>query len=146
MILIKETAGDSLQGDIDGANCFFVCSFDFDDGTVQVYLNGRLKVRGWDDGFHVQVPRTVVMHEPPQVGDSLEVEYKAFTRTGGGAPGGRPEAPAITPLTPGASASEDRPQEIAQNLEPDIAGRGAARGMILPTELRPVILKPEEIS
>lgn len=118
MILLKETAGDTLTGAIDGSNVHYVCSFDFNADTVNVYVNGRLKIRDWDDGFVVLPPRTVAMKEALLLGDSLEVEYKSDTRTGGGALGGCPEAPLASILAPGVETGQDVPGMATQNLEP----------------------------
>jgi hypothetical protein len=90
MILITEAAGDSLTGLINGSNRVFVTSFNFVSAQVNVYMNGRLKVRDWDDGFTVTEPRTVTMKEAPEVGDSLHIEYQSTVRGGGGALGGVP--------------------------------------------------------
>jgi len=95
MILIKEQGAHDPEGTvlgaIDGSNQVFVVSFDFAPETVNVYVNGRRKFRGFDDGFDVLAPRTVVTREALQSGDTLEIEYKSDTKTGGGALGGCPE-------------------------------------------------------
>lgn len=109
MITLKETAGDTLVGVVDGANTEFYTSFDFTPETVQVFWNGRLKVRDWDDGFLVQGTRKVVMKEAPLAGDSLEIEYQAEVRTGGGADGGCPSAPQATIIQPDTLTGQETP-------------------------------------
>ena len=99
MITVKETAGDTLVGAIDGANTVFLTTFDFD-GLVNVFLNGMLKQASLDDGYTATAPRTVTMKEAPLVGDTLEIEYKADVKTGGGALGGCPEAVRVNELVP----------------------------------------------
>lgn len=120
MITLKETAGDTLVGAIDGVNTEFYTSFDFQAETVQVFWNGRLKVRDWDDGFLVQGTRKVVLKEAPLVGDSLEIEYQANVQTGGGADGGCPSAPEATIIQPDTLTGEDTPgmgsEEMASAL------------------------------
>jgi hypothetical protein len=106
--MLKETAGDTLTGAVDGANTVFVVSYDFQTGTpVNVYLNGRLKVASWDDGYTTTEPRTVTMKEAPLVGDTLEVEYQtSFIKTGGGAEGGIPCPPRTDPHKPSLTVEE----------------------------------------
>jgi hypothetical protein len=124
MITIKETAGDTLVGAIDGTNIEFYTSFPFVPETVQVFWNGRLKVRDWDDGFTIQSPTKVVLKEAPLPGDSLEIEYESGTRTGGGADGGCPDAPKITIIQPGTISGEDTPGMISEKLSAKLAAPG----------------------
>lgn len=100
MILIKDTAGDTLGGAINGINRVFTTRADFDPDRVHVYLNGLLKVASWDDGYTVTPPRTVTLKEAPVAGDSLEIQYMAPIRGGGGALGGVPAAPQAVALRP----------------------------------------------
>jgi len=126
MITIKETAGDTLIGAIDGANAEFYTSFPFVPETVQVFWNGRLKIRDWDDGFVVQSPTKVVLKEAPLPGDSLEIEYQSGTRTGGGADGGCPSAPKITIIQPGTFTDEDTPGMNSDKLSSKLTAKGNA--------------------
>lgn len=146
MILLKETGGDTLQGAIDGVNTAFVCSFDFQADTVQIYVNGRLKLKDWDDGFWVQPPRTVILKEAPLTGDSLEIEYQSPTKTGGGAEGGRPSPPVVETFVSTVAAGEDRPSQEAVILEPAMTSQGQPIPVTLAEDVRPAMLKPEEIS
>ena len=73
MITLKETQGDTLQGVIDGVNTDYLVSYDFITDKVNVYVNGRLKIKDWDDGFTVTPPRTVSLKEALLIGDSLEI-------------------------------------------------------------------------
>ena len=142
MILLKETAGDTLTGAIDGSNKIFLTSFDFTPETVNVYLNGRLKIRDWDDGFWVTGTRLVTMKEPPLLGDTLEVEYRSETRTGGGALGGIPSAAEMEIIRPvSESEGEDLPSVMAKPLVP-INTSGEDRPAVSSRgELKPVIIR-----
>lgn len=139
MILLKETAGDTLTGAVDGSNVHYVCSFDFNADTVNVYVNGRLKIRSWDDGFVVLPPRTIAMKEALLPGDSLEIEYKSDTRTGGGALGGVPGAPETMILEPGVAGESLVPDTTANNLQAT-ATADLEKPSLLATSLRPVII------
>jgi hypothetical protein len=144
MILLKETAGDTLVGGIDGANTEFTTTFDFTAETVNVYLNGRLKLRDWDDGFWVVGTRTVVMKEPPELGDTLEVEYRSDTKTGGGASGGVPQAATVQVLKPEAEGEgEHVPDVQAQELAPSSTSSEHKPGVSSRGELRPVIVRDD---
>lgn len=119
MITIRETQGDTLQGAVDGVNRSYLTSYDFyDDIHVNIYVNGRLKVRDWDDGFEVTLPKQVTLKEALLPGDSLEVEYWSGAPTGGGADGGCPCAPETDILYPGAEIDEDVPEVLADAVEP----------------------------
>jgi len=144
MIQLKETAGDTLVGVIDGTNITYVCSFDFNPDTVNVYVNGRLKIRDWDDGFVVLSPRTVKMKEPLLLGDSLEIEYKSNTQTGGGALGGCPNAPTVAILEPGVQASQDIPGALATNMEPTSFAQ-ENRPTLATDSLTPAIIAPRSV-
>lgn len=144
MILVKETAGDTLVGAVDGTNTAFATSFDFTPETVHVYLNGRLKIRDWDDGFWVTGVRLVIMKEPPLLGDTLEVEYRSDTRTGGGALGGIPAPPLIEILHPAVeSAGEHVPETLAGELAPTSSSRENKPGVSSKGELRPMIIRDD---
>jgi hypothetical protein len=135
LITLKETVGETLSGAIDGVNTDYLCSFDFIPDAVNVYVNGLLKIRDWDDGFLVVGTRTVRMKEPLLTGDSLEVEYKADVLTGGGAPGGVPPAATITENTPMQSTSENKPatsptENIPANAAKDLAPSLFARSLV----------------
>ena len=145
MILLKETQGDTIVGVIDGANQHYVCSFDFHPDTVNVYVNGRLKIRDWDDGFVVLPPRTIAMKEPLLAGDSLEIEYRSNTQTGGGALGGCPNPPEIAVLQPGVAAEGLVPETTAENMHASTEV-GHDRPSLLAESLVPVIISSNEPS
>lgn len=145
MIVIKETAGDSLQGTIDGVNKTFEATNEFlDSDSVDIYVNGRLKVRSWDDGFSVVLPKTVILNEAPLVGDSLTIEYKHPAMTGGGADGGCPSAPEIVIIKPETQAMEYSPGVLSENIEPGMSSNGELSSSVFTESLRPVILTSEE--
>lgn len=144
MILLKETAGDTLSGAIDGANTQFTTTFDFVPETVNVYLNGRLKVKDWDDGFWVTGTRLVTMKEPPLLDDTLEIEYRSDTKTGGGALGGVPAAPQTTVLKPDAEpAGENVPNTMAKDLKPCSTSQGQRPTLSSEGELVPVLFRDD---
>lgn len=143
MIRLKETAGDTLTGAINGVNTVYVTSFDFDIGSVNIFVNGRLKVRELDDGFTPQAPRTVILKEALLIGDSLEVEYKSDVATGGGADGGCPEPPQITIAKPTTNSEEYKPGMTMDNLDPSLTADELRLSMIA-DRLKPVIITPEE--
>jgi len=144
MITIKETQGDTLQGTIDGINTVYVASYDFfDDQRVSIFVNGRLKIREWEDGFTVVLPRTVILNEPLLVGDSLEVEYQSGIATGGGADGGCPSAPEIVILTTVLETEQDVPSAMLEELEPDTFIDSPGMDISL-ENLRPDIIMSEE--
>lgn len=143
MILIKETAGDTLEGAIDGANTVYKTSFNFSLESVNVYVNGQLKVRDWEDGFWVTAPNIVTLKEALLDGDTLEVEYKADVRTGGGADGGCPNPPQIEMVRPDTHAQENLPDMSGDDIEPAVLSDGEPRAVVFTDSLRPVILKPE---
>lgn len=90
-LLVKETQGETLTGVIDGVNTRYVTSFPFESDQVNVYVNGRLKIRDWCDGFDTEGDTVVILREPLLDGDSLEIEYRSNVKTGGGAEGGVPD-------------------------------------------------------
>jgi hypothetical protein len=137
MITLKETAGDTLLGAVDGVNTEFYVSFDFTPETVQVFLNGRLKIRDWDDGFLVQGARKVVMKEPPLAGDSLEIEYASTVRTGGGADGGCPSAPEATIMQPDTLTGEDTPGMGSAELGSILAAQSESVPVLVNLSERP---------
>lgn len=143
MIQLKETQGDTLQGAIDGVNYTYVCSFDFIPETVNVYVNGRLKIRDWDDGFVVLPPRTINMKEPLLAGDSLEIEYRTQAQTGGGALGGVPNPPALGVLVPGTEAWQLQPGTTADVLQATATAEQPVPS-VLAQGLRPAIIGSNE--
>jgi len=143
MIRLKETAGDTLTGAINGTNTVYVTSFDFDASTVNIYVNGRLKVRDLDDGFYVRAPRTIILKEALLVDDSLEIEYKSDVATGGGADGGVPPSPEVVESLPGVETDENIPGITARDMDPQINADELRVGTI-PSKLKPVIINPEE--
>lgn len=143
MIRLKETAGDTLTGAINGVNTVYTTSFDFDASSVNVFVNGRLKVRELDDGFTPQAPRTIILKEALLVDDSLEVEYKSDVATGGGADGGCPEPPQVLEEKPSTESAEYKPGVATDNLDPNLVA-DELRSEILADTLKPVIITPEE--
>jgi hypothetical protein len=139
MITLKETAGDTLIGAVDGVNTEFYVSFDFTPETVQVFVNGRLKVRSWDDGFFVQGNRKVVMKEVPLAGDSLEIEYHSNVHTGGGADGGCPSAPETRIIQPDTLTGEDIPGLGSEELESFLSAQAELSPVIVSQSERPTL-------
>lgn len=117
MILIKETQNDTLQGVIDGVNTVYTTSYIYIAGTISVYVNGRLKVKDWDDGFIETPPQSVTLKEPLLVGDSLEVEYQLEGKHGGGAEGGCPIPPRLIINRPGIQSDELVPVMLQPEIE-----------------------------
>ncbi len=116
MILQKDTAGEGLNGAIDGVNKTFVTSADYDAERVTVYLNGLLKVASLEDGYTLAGLRTVNLKEAPQVGDTLEIQYMlvgdvvTVVSSTGGALGGVPSPPELVALAPTVASFTLRPQ------------------------------------
>lgn len=142
MIQIRETGGDTLVGAIDGVNVYYTTTYTFNLDSVNVYVNGRLKIREWDDGFYVRSPNVVVMKEPLLEGDSLEVEYKADIKTGGGADGGVPVRIEIEEKIPDVNAIQNLPGIRADDLGSSLSSDGDIKSEIGAFNYRPVILKP----
>lgn len=143
-ILIKETQGDTLGGVIDGANVHYTTTFQYAPDSVQVYVNGQLKVQAWDDGFVVLGGNLVALKEPLLVGDTLEIEYQANVKTGGGALGGIPEMGISQNLKPESTPDQQIPGTLADTLEPGIVSR-KNDPTTLSTDVRPVMIKPREV-
>lgn len=141
--ILKETQGDTLVGAIDGVNTDYQTTYAFNADTVQVYVNGRLKVRDWDDGFWTIAPNIVRLKEPLLDGDSLEIEYQANVLTGGGAPGGRPDPPSLGIIEPGMQASQNLPEIGADEVKPRVTADDIPTSQVVPVTLRPVILRPD---
>jgi len=148
MIQVKETAGDSLVGAINGVNQAFLTSFDFNTANVKVYLNGVLLQADLETGYDLIPPRTIVMKEPPlsdpDGADTLEVEYRADVKTGGGALGGCPSAPLAGRVEPTVSTHEDRPGVLAGNLAPTAFTEDDRPAMLGIGGLKPSMLGKEE--
>lgn len=142
MIIIKETQGDTLQGAIDNSNTVYTTSFDYNEDSVNIYVNGRLKIKSWDDGFVTRPPRTIILNEALLIGDSLEVEYKADVKTGGGADGGCPSAMESMILNPQTQSDDLEPDTNSDLLETQMLSDGENRSVLFPDELRPVIIQP----
>lgn len=144
MITIKETAGDTLEGAIDGANTDFETSFDIAD-PVSVFLNGILLQADLETGYWVIPPRIIRMKEAPQAGpddaDTLEVEYRANVKAGGGALGGCPPAPVVGTFT-GAElvAQDNKPSVGASGLEPTADARENTPTTFGTAALRPAMV------
>lgn len=144
-MIIRERAGDTLTGAIDGANTVFQTTLDFSVDYIYVYRNGLLLNPSRDNGFTVSPPRGVVMKEPPLTGDTIEVEYKLDGQpTGGGAEGGVPDAPTVTVLDPRIYLEgEDVPVIQAGEDVPATSSRELRPG-ILSDDYRPVIVPIDE--
>lgn len=149
-VLIKETHGDTIVGAIDSSNTDYDVTFDLIADSVNVYVNGILKIRDWDDGFYVIPPRTIRMKIPLLVGpgaddiDSLEIEYKANIRTGGGAEGGCPLAPVTVEHIPSVATDEEIPNITTDELKPNTTADGIDPPVVLTDTLRPVILPNDD--
>jgi len=148
-LLVKETAGDTLTGAIDGVNKVFQTSFDFNDAFVNVYLNGLLLQDDLDTGYNLIPPRTVVMKEAPQFGpddpDTLEIEYKAVgIKTGGGALGGCPEPLQVSTVIPEMQTSQNIPSLGADDLEPETLTQENEPRILVNPDLRPRMLGTED--
>ncbi len=139
-VLIKETQGDTLVGTINGVNTDYYVTFPFEGGTVNIYVNGLLKVASWADGFTETAPNQVTLKIPLIVGDSLEVEYQSDTPTGGGAEGGCPLAPVIENTEPYLATSQSIPNVATDKLQPETGSDGENKPVILSDDLKPVIL------
>src|SRR5690242_780244 len=101
MMIIRETAGDTLAGAVDGSNKTFETTYDYEPALVNVFFNGILLVQSLETGYTLTPPRTVVMNEAPLVGDTLEIEYAhGAALSTGGALGGVPVAPSTAELKP----------------------------------------------
>lgn len=148
-LLVKETAGQTLTGVIDGINRTFVTSYPYNDTFVQVYLNGLLLQADLETGYVLVPPSTIVMNEAPQAGpddpDTLEVEYKVLGgSTGGGALGGIPGPIELATFAPTTKTKHNRPQVGGQLLEPGIAGDQTAPTLATGADLRPVVISDDE--
>lgn len=141
--LISEIAGDSLQGAINGVNRVFVVTYDYNPDKIQVFHNGRLKVQSLDDGYDLMLPRSVRMREPPQAGDTVEIQYQANVLTGGGALGGVPEAPVVTQLAPSIDGHSNEPQVTGEDLKP-VATSHDDRPGLLSEDMVPVLIISRE--
>lgn len=144
MKLIRERAGDTLTGAVDGTNQRFVTTFDYVVGDLVVYLNGLRLQAAPDNGWIPQPPRDIVMKQPPYELDTLEVEYLADVATGGGHLGGRPDPPTLTTMEPRVEVlGENVPRIETSELEP-AATVTNLRPTLLSDELRPSITTDSE--
>lgn len=148
MILIKEQGAHdpegTVQGAIDGSNQVFVVSFDFVTDSVNVYVNGRRKFQGFDDGFDVLPPRSVVTKEALRPGDTLEIEYKSDTKTGGGALGGCPEPMRASVIEPDAIVPrEDLPELRTDEIEPSASTR-EDKPTVTASGMKPTLIRPAD--
>jgi hypothetical protein len=92
-MLVTDTAGDSLQGAIDGINRVFKSSLAMNLGTVSVFYNGRNKVAVLEDGFTTVDAYTIALKEPPLPGDTVQVSYETGSGSSfGGQFGGVPNS------------------------------------------------------
>jgi hypothetical protein len=139
MILLKETAGDTLIGAIDGVNKLYEVNYDYIADKVVVYINGQRKIDFLDDGSTLIPPRQVQLKEPLLVGDNLEIEYAVDTPAGGGALGGLPIISGATEDLPTITPDQRLPSQRAQILEPHASLRKLIPAL-LARGLRPAIL------
>lgn len=65
--------GETPSGVLDGSNTHFTTGFDYQGGTVALYLNGLRETTGV--GFTEVIPNTIVFSEPPLPGDDIAVDY-----------------------------------------------------------------------
>lgn len=86
-MLVTDTAGGTLQGVIDGTNKTYKVSLDPALDSLQVVVNGRIKVASLDDGYALPGGRTIVLKEALLDGDTLEICYELAGESSlGGAP------------------------------------------------------------
>jgi hypothetical protein len=142
MILLKETADDTIQGIIDGINTDYVVSFDFQATSVNVFLNGVLLERDRDNGFWEIPPRTVRFKIAPKTDDSVQIEYKADILTGGGAEGGCPNPPSVEIIEPDLQSENAVPLLSSDLIEPIITVDGEEAPTTFSDDIKPVLLKP----
>lgn len=151
-LLIRETAGTgpgaTVVGAIDGVNRLYTVTFDYDDAFVHIYVNGLLITQDVENGWDLLGPRSVQLREPLQATpepDTLEIEYRADVRTGGGALGGVPGAPVLCPVLPRAVAvGEAIPQPLPQIVEPVTSARDIEPPAVSSQGLRPIMLGQED--
>jgi hypothetical protein len=137
MNVLKETAGDTLQGAIDGVNLVYTTTLAFSVDRVSVYVNGRLKVAEWDDGYTLEAPKTLRMKEALEVGDSLEVEYGTAEATGGGALAGVPTIVGLGVLQPSVVTAGLEALTGATNLAPETKMTDNVPGVLV-DDLKPI--------
>ncbi len=95
MITVRDDAGDSLNGSIDGTNRVFTTSHPMRlDRVVDVFVNGACRMASLDNGYELVDARTVRMREAPLPGDTLSVRYNC-TPVLAGVAGGQPGAPTV---------------------------------------------------
>lgn len=67
---------ESAAGPVNGFNTVFLSSVAYVPGSVQVWLNGLLKRRDYDDGWIELGSNKIRLKEAPQVGDVVQVFYR----------------------------------------------------------------------
>lgn len=67
---------ESAAGPVNGSNTLFLSSAAYVPGSVQVWLNGFLKRRDYDDGWIELGSNKIQLKEAPQVGDVVQVFYR----------------------------------------------------------------------
>lgn len=65
-------------GPVNGVNKQFTVSAQYLPGTLQVWLNGQLKRRDFVDGWVELGSNKFEMKEPPEVGDVVQVWFRAI--------------------------------------------------------------------
>ena len=63
-------------GTIDGVNTLFLSSAMYVPGSVQVWLNGLLKRKDFDDGWTELGSNKILLKEAPEPGDVVQVFYR----------------------------------------------------------------------
>jgi len=67
---------EDLTSQIDGITDTFQTTFDYETGSLKIFINGQLKKREWEDGWVEMGGKKFKVPEPPLVGDTLHVFYK----------------------------------------------------------------------
>lgn len=77
VIIVEEfVENDALAGTIDGANDTFSTSFNYEPGTIRLYLNGLRQSVGLSNDYNTTLPNFIVMNNPPLPGDILIADYQ----------------------------------------------------------------------
>lgn len=139
-MILKETAGDTLGGAINGSNQLFQTSLEFVPESVVMYVNGQRKLRLLDDGFTIPAQQVVRTKQVLLPGDTLEIEYRTTAPTGGGALGGIPDIATLENLPVLSDLGGPAPTAQPMNLEPRLSP-GLVMPSVLARGLRPVILE-----
>jgi len=67
---------EPATGLVDGFNTLFLSSSMYVPGSVQVWLNGQMKRKDWDDGWTELGSNKILLKEAPIPGDVVQVFYR----------------------------------------------------------------------